>query len=176
MANTKSSNIRLVIVDKCLSKDQGCSTKEMMNACNKELEFYGERLITSMNTIREDIVFIENKWQVEVEQIQQGRNKYYRYKDRNFSIYKSPLTENELQQLNQTLLVLNRFKGMPQFEWISELNARFESTFMINAQTSPVIGFDENQYIKGQEYFSTIFEAITNRTVLKIQYKDFNSL
>ena len=73
-------------------------------------------------------------------------------------------------------MVLNRFKGMPQFEWISELNARFESTFMINAQTSPVIGFDENQYIKGQEYFSTIFEAITKRTVLKIQYKDFKSL
>lgn len=176
MANTKNSNIRLVIVDKCLSKDRGCSTKEIMEACNKELEFYGERLITSMNTIREDIVFIENKWQVEVEQIQEGRNKYYRYKDRNFSIYKSPLTENELQQLNQTLLVLNRFKGMPQFEWISELNARFESTFMINAQTTPVIGFDENQYIKGQEYFSTIFEAITKRTVLKIQYKDFKSL
>lgn len=176
MANTKSSNIRLVIVDKCLSKDLGSSTKEIMDACNKELEFYGERLITSMNTIREDIVFIENKWQVEVEQIQQGRNKYYRYKDRNFSIYKSPLTENELQQLNQTLLVLNRFKGMPQFEWISELNARFESTFMINAKTTPVIGFDENQYIKGQEYFSTIFEAITKRTVLKIQYKNFKSL
>ena len=65
---------------------------------------------------------------------------------------------------------------MPQFEWISELNARFESTFMINAKTTPVIGFDENQYIKGQEYFSTIFEAITKRTVLKIQYKDFKSL
>lgn len=33
------------------------------------------------------------------------------------------------------------------------------------AQTSPVIGFDENQYVKGQEYFSVIFEAITKRIV-----------
>jgi len=174
MANTKNAAIREMIIDHCLSDfKRYYSTQDIMDACNRELDIQGYLLITSMNTIRNDITSIEYRWKVVVEQIKSGRNIYYRYQDKNFSIYKSPLTEEELQQLNQTVNLLNKFQGLPQFEWINELNARFKSSFMLNAKTETVISFDENPFVKGRDLITPLFEAITHKDALEITYQPF---
>ena len=69
--------------------------------------------ITALNTIRNDILSIENRWKVIVESVKSGRNVRYRYQDPEFSIFNSPLNEFEIEQLTQAVSVLRRFEGMP---------------------------------------------------------------
>ncbi|MBR6538881.1 MAG: WYL domain-containing protein [Bacteroides sp.] len=176
MAASKNALIREMVIDRCLSDFKHLySTREMMDLCNKALMDEGAPVVTAMNTIRTDIDGICNRWKVNVVEIKRGRNRYYRYEDEGFSIYKSPLTEEELTQLSQTLMVLERFHGLPQFEWVSELNARFKSTLMMNVSTNQVIGFEENIDAKGKEHIAPLFDAIVHKQPLKLTYQRFSS-
>lgn len=54
MPRTKNALIRQKIIDKCLSSRKNYSIRDLMDACNRELELIGEYPITATNTIRED--------------------------------------------------------------------------------------------------------------------------
>lgn len=177
MANLKNAAIREMVLDRCLRDHRRkYSTKDLMDACNRALSLEGYKEVTSLNTIRSDMRSIEHRWFeyggiIEEEVV--GRNKYYHYKNPTFSIYKTDLSQDDLNKLNQTLAVLSRFRGLPQFEWIDELNARFKSTFMSTPNTKTIISFDENIDAEGKQYISTLFEAIIEKNVLNISYKRF---
>ena len=66
---------------------------------NDALQLRGELPITALNTIRNDIVSIQSRWHVLVEDIRIGREIRYRYEDPNFSIFNSPLNDEEIEQL-----------------------------------------------------------------------------
>lgn len=179
MANLKNGSIREMVIDRCLSdQKRKYSTKDILNACNKALEAEGYAIVTSLNTIRSDMRAIEQRWIAfggEIKEEKVGRNKYYRYSTPGFSIYNAELSEEDLNKLNQTLLVLSRFKGLPQFEWIEEFNARFKSAFMASPKTDEIISFDDNEYAEGREFISVLFDAITEKNVLTIEYRRFSS-
>ena len=98
MANLKNASIREMVIDKCLSdRKRKYSTKDIMEACNRALEFEGYGPVTSLNTIRGDMQAIENRWHAyggEIVEERCGRNKYYYYKKEGFSIYHAGLTED----------------------------------------------------------------------------------
>ena len=68
------------------------------------------------------------RYSIELDKVKDGKKKYYRYSDKNFSINKQPLSLTEAEQLKDTIMMLNRFKGLPQFDWMEEVLARFEDT------------------------------------------------
>lgn len=171
MANIKSGAFREIIIDRCLQSRRGYSTMEIMEKCNDALERRGEPLITATNTIRNDILSIANRWHVVVESIKVGRNVKYRYQDPEFSIFNSPLNENEIEQLNQAVSLLSRFDGMPGFGWVDELNAHLQSTIGLGQKT--IVGFDENKQLKGMEYFTPIFECISKKEAIEVQYQSY---
>ena len=143
MANIKNGFDREVVIDRCLQSRRGYSTQEIMDKVNDTLENRGEKPVTALNTIRNDIMSIENRWHIVVEQIRSGRKIKYRYEDPDFSIYNSPLSEEDIMQLSESVSILRRFNGMPGFEWIDELNARLQSS--IRTSSKPVIGFDDQK-------------------------------
>lgn len=142
-----------------------------MDKVNDALESRGEKTVNALNTIRNDILSIENRWHIVVEQIKKGREIKYRYEDPDFSIYNSPLSEDDILQLTESVSILRRFQGMPGFEWIDELNARLQTS--ISTKSKPVIGFDDNERLKGMEHFSDLFNAISGKKVIKIGYKPY---
>lgn len=155
MANVKSGAFREIIIDRCLQSRKGYSTMEIMKKCNDALERRCEPLITATNTIRNDILSIENRWNIVIEAVKVGRNVRYRYQDPNFSIFNCSLNEDEIAQLNQAVSLLRRFEGMPSFGWVDELNAHLQST--INLELKHIVGFDENKQLKGMEFFYSSF-------------------
>ena len=173
MANVKNGAYREIIIDRCLQSRKGYSTQEIFDKCNVALERRNEPPITSLNTIRNDILAIENRWHIIVEQIRSGREIRYRYKDPRFSIYNTPLNEDEIAQLSQSISLLQRFEGMPGFGWLDEMNAYLQTT--INAGSEPVIGFDENKNLKGMSFFTPLFKAITSKKTIKISYRSYKS-
>lgn len=95
------------------------------------------------------------------------------YKKEGFSIYHAGLTEEELSKLNETIQVLSRFKGLPQFKWLEELSTRFKSSFMATPNCESIISFEDNRFAEGKQYISLLFESITQKQVLKISYQPF---
>lgn len=172
MANVKNGAYREIIIDQCLQSRRGYSTMEIFERVNNALLNKGEAPVNSLNTIRNDILSIENRWNVIVESLRNGREIRYRYENPDFSIFNSPLNQGEIEQLIQAVSVLRRFEGMPGFEWVDELNARLKTT--VNASAQPVVEFQENELLKGMHWFSPLFKYITERQVLNIGYESFN--
>lgn len=173
MANVKNGAFRESIIDRCLQSRRGYSTLEIFDKCNDALERRGEQPITALNTIRNDILSIENRWHIVVEQIRIGREIRYRYKDPRFSIFSTLFNEDDLALLMQSVSVLQRFEGMPGFEWVEEMSAHLQTT--VSASPDPVIGFDENKELKGMIFFTPLFKTITAKRTIRLTYHTYKN-
>lgn len=178
MPTNKGALIRRQVLDRCLSsRSRSYSVLELMEECNKVLVEHGFKTVSSENTIRTDMDEIQYQYapQAEIRQLRKGRNIYYHYSDRDFSIYKIPLSDNEILGLAQALSVLSRFDGMPGFEWLDGLVNRFKPQLNIDLSVAHVVGFDENLDLKGREYFAPLLEATVGQQVILIRYCGYRS-
>lgn len=112
---------------------------------------------------------------VEIETVDDGNGYYYRYSEPDFSIFKRGLGENDLAQLKETIMMLQRFKGMPNFDWMSELVVKLEDKLNLRGVSRRVVGYDDNNAYTGLDWFQDVFDAIINKTVLHITYTTFAS-
>lgn len=173
MPNTKSSDIRYKVLDRCLRRG-GYSTSGLMNEVNKELEFHGFPKVTALNTIRQDMDHIASSYpEISIVDKKVGRNVTYSYKDSDSSIFKLPFNDDELAQLSQCMAILSQFEGTPQMEWMHSFIERFKLSLNIDINGRKVVGFDECKYLRGKDYFATLLSAICNKKVLAITYKSF---
>ena len=177
MAENKGAKVRYRAIDKCLRSKHGrYYWEDLRDACEKELyEVYMERRSVSRRQIYDDINYMESSegYSAPIERIRDGKRTYFQYADPDFSIDKSPITPEEMDQLQATVLMLNRFKGMPHFEWMEELLSKLEDKFHLYGAEESVIGFEQNLDLKGLENITPLFEAIVNKQVLNIRYKSF---
>lgn len=177
MATNKHAIIRYQALDKCFrNTGKRYFMDDLIEACNQAIyEFTGSQEGVKKRQVFEDIKFMESEagYSIDLERNKDGRKVYYRYSDTNFSINSQPLNEAEANQLKEALLTLGRFKGLPQFNWMGELTARLESSFSLLPNNKEVIQFEQNEFLKGLEYISPIYHAITYQKVLEIGYQGF---
>lgn len=176
MPNSKSSSIREVVIDRCLSGPEMMNTNEIWDEVNRVLVEHGEKPVHSKVTILTDIASISERWNIEIEQKYIEKKKYFRYKDREFSIFKAPLRIEDIQKLNQTLDILKEFIGLPHFEWIEEINARIHATTYTNVEKLPIVSFARNtEYAQTLKHFTPLFDLIKAKVAISLTYKKFNS-
>lgn len=177
MSTNKHATIRYLALDKCFrNPGKKYFIEDLVNACNDALYNYDANTKgVEKRTIFDDVKFMESSqgWSADLQRHRDGRKVYYRYADTAFSINNNLLNESEEHQLKESLLTLSRFKGMPQFEWIDEMVIRLESSFSLKEGSGKIIEFEQNQYLKGLEFFSELFNAILYKKVLEVQYKGF---
>ena len=175
MPKTKSADVRIKVIDQCLSDHKRkYSTAMIFQRCNEELERKDFPKITAMNSIRSDMEQIERVYPgADIESYKEGRNIYYRYADPEFSIFKTPMKADEIIQLTQTLRLLKRFKGMPQFDWVNEIAERLGASLKLDEATDEIVGFDENLDLEGMDYFTPLFNAIVDKQPLNLTYQSF---
>ena len=175
MPKSKSSDLRIKVIDRCLSdRKRKYSTAMIFDACNEELLKRDFVPITAMNSVRDDIEQIQRVYPgADVESVREGRNIYYRYADPEFSIFKTPMKSDELVQLTQTFKLLSRFKGMPQFNWVDEIAERLGASLKLDEATDEIVGFDENLDLEGMDNFTPLFNAIVEKQPLKLTYQSY---
>lgn len=179
MATNKHATIRYHALDQCFANfGRKYFIEDLIKACNNALyEFSGLTDGIKRRQVFDDIKFMESEqgWSIPLEKFKEGKRTYYRYSDINFSVKKQAINESEANQLKETLSILSRFKGMPQFEWIDEILIRLETSFNIHRvnNTSSIVGFEQNQYLKGLEFFGELFNAILYKKTLNIHYQSF---
>lgn len=177
MATNKHATIRYHALDRCFSNvGRKFYINDLVDACNEAIyEFSGSKNGVKKRQVYADIVFMESEqgWSIPLEKVKFGHKVFYRYSDKNFSIRNQGINQNEAEQLKETLSILSRFKGLPQFDWVEEIQVRLEETFKLKSSSNNTVGFEQNQYLKGLNHFRTLFNAIQNQQVLKIDYKSF---
>ena len=182
MASNKHAQIRYKVLDDCFSNfRRKYYIGDLMDKCNEALrELYGEdHSGIKMRTLRSDISYMRDragKEGVEVETLEDNTGFYYRYSEPNFSIFRRGLGEDDLAQLKETILMLQRFKGMPNFNWMSELVVKLEDKLDLRGFSKSVVGYDEIKSYTGLDWFQELFDAIINKSVLHIQYKTFTDI
>lgn len=185
MPVNKHALIRYRALDKCFSNFvRRYYIEDLIQACNEALyshtgdERYGDPLRPgiSRRQVLVDIDFMESEagWAALVDRIKDGRRVYYRYEDPEYTINNQPITDEEMAKLRETMLMLSRFKGMPQFEWMESLLTNLEDKFHLQGFSASVISMDGNEYAAGIEHLSPLFNAIVNKTPLLIDYKTFD--
>lgn len=177
MATNKHAIIRYQTLDKCFrNPGRKYYLEDLIEACNASInEFTGIEGGIQKRQIFDDIRFMESPqgWNIPLEHIRDGHKVFYRYSDLSFSINSQPLNEMEEKQLNEALLTLSRFKGMPQFEWVDEIIARLDSGLGLSQNSNKIIEFDQNKYLKGLEFITPLYNAILYQKALDIEYKSF---
>lgn len=179
MAITKNPLIRYKILDKCFRNPYKTFYFEtLLETINKALyEMTGDDKGIRTRQLRDDIAFMRSSegWNIELENLTDGKKKVYRYEDLNFSINNAPLNHVEMDQFESAIQVLSQFEGMPQFEGIQAIIAKLKTDLKTPTIDKPFIGFDSSQDLKGIEHFSTLYDAVQNKTPLEITYQDFKS-
>lgn len=179
MASNKHAQIRYKVLDDCFSNfGRKFYFEDLLERCNDALrDIYGEEHSgIKTRTLRTDISYMRERageYGVDIETNDDGNGYYYRYTDPKFSIFKRGLNEDDLAQLKETIMMLQRFKGIQSLDWMSELVVKLEDKLKLRGTPNSVVGYEDNPYYSGLDWFQDLFDAIINKTVLRIQYKTF---
>ncbi len=167
----KNQYQRYQVLDKCFSNRIVKYTfKDLVKKVNQELVDYGS---ISVRTVRADIKYLVENYDVEFdEELQKGKQYYYRYKNLDFSINKLSINDREVDKLKDAFLVLQRIQGLEDFGWVADTLPKFQNLL---GEQKPVVEFSKNeQSYRVQDLFLQLYDAIVNQKVLKIKYQDFN--
>lgn len=177
MATNKQATIRYLALDRCFrNTGRNYFLNDLLEACNEALRNNDSKSDgIKRRQLYEDIKFMESEsgWGIELHKGKEGKEVYYRYVDPKFSINNKGLNESESAQMKEALMILSRFKGMPQFEWVDEVVAKFESSFGLKKGAEKIIGFDENKDYTAVKHIGKLFESIHHEKVIKVTYKNF---
>jgi len=177
LATNKHAIIRYQTLDKCFrNPGRKYFIEDLIDECSKAIyDFTGNPEGIKRRQIYDDITFMESEqgWSIPLQRHKDGRKVFLRYDNTSFSINNSPLNAEEENQLKEALLTLSRLKGMPNFAWVDEITTRINSGLDLSNQSSKVIEFDQNQYLKGIEFINPLYNAIINQKVICISYQSF---
>lgn len=179
MSITKHALIRYQTLDRCFrNPGRRYHIEDLLEECNIALSQFDVKTHgIQKRQLYEDIRFMmsEQGWSVPIDKYKEGRTVYYRYEDLSFSINNQPINQTEATQLKSAMLVLGRFKGLPQFEWIEELLPKLDQSFSLSDQSEIIMSFDANAFVDGTEHLSDLFNAIMYEKVIRINYQNFTS-
>lgn len=180
MATNKHAQIRYKVLDDCFSNfGRKFYFDDLLEKCNEALaEIYGDELGgVKTRTLRSDISYMRERageYAVDIISENDGTGYFYRYSQKDFSVFREGFNQDELNQLRETILMLQRFKGLPNFEWMTELAVKLEDKLKLSKNPGNFVSYEENTGYVGLDWFKDIFDAITNSRVLHITYSKFN--
>lgn len=179
MATNKQAAIRYRILDACLSnRAKRYTFDDLMERCNEGLaEANSEHKGISIRTLRDDLKHLRSPegGNAIIETYRYDGKTYYRYQDKDFSLYNQSLNPGEVEQLKTAMDTLAKVEGLPQFSWLSELKAKLEESFFLEKIDQPIMSYDNNRYLKGIDFLGPLFHAILYKKVLHITYKSYKT-
>jgi predicted DNA-binding transcriptional regulator YafY len=176
MPVNKNANIRYRTLDRCFRDTRRkYFIDDLIEECNEALLSYNFEGGVKRRQIFDDIKFMESEagYAIELDKLHDGKRVYYRYADPGFSINQQPLSQAEAQQLQQVIIMLTRFRGLSQYEWIEEVITNLECRFNLDSKSAGVVCFEQNHLLTGLEYLGSLIDAVTARQVLKISYHTY---
>ncbi len=177
MPTNKNAQLRYKVLDRCFSDFKHKYTiDELVDEVNESLSDLTGQII-SLRQIRDDIKYMRDRVSynapIKAYPLGTGRQCYYRYEDRNFTIFDNELSVEEVNDLRSTIEMLGKFRGTPANAWLEEVISNLEYRFNIKSNSENLIAFENNEQLKGLEYLSDIIEMTTHHQPFNIHYCSF---
>ena len=152
--------------------------KDLVAAVNRMLR--GKDLQpVSKRTVQKDIAHMRSTdgWEIELREDlkggKSGREMIYRYQDPTFSIYNEDLTPEEKKQLRNTIGMLRRFKGLPNWENLEQVLVWLQVKFHLDGMDEGTVMFAQNPYLKGLGLFGELLDAVIGKRMIDIVYAPY---
>lgn len=181
MAGNKHALTRYRVLDACFSNwMRKYYAEDLIARCNDALaERYSSGDINiSRRTFFDDLNDLDelvSEYGVEILRINDGRKKYYRYSEDGFSLFTKGFTEDELVSLKETIQTLQRFKGLPSFQWMTTMVDKLEDKLTLKSSAKSILSYEENIGYVGIDWLKDCFDSIINQQPLKIEYRNFEN-
>jgi predicted DNA-binding transcriptional regulator YafY len=176
MPTTRNALLRYQTIDRCLRNRGRCWTwQDILDEVNHALAAVDSNGI-GKTTLYDDLKNMEfNVYHLEIERIKEGKTSYLRYANADASINSQPLSDKEAEQIRAAIMVISRFKGMPQFEWVHEIVPIIEAKMGLAKLEKEIIAFESNLDYSGAEHIPVLYNAILNKRVLRVTYQSFRT-
>jgi len=176
MPTNKNAQLRYQVLDRCFSDfTHKYSIDDLIDKVNDVLyDLNGTEV--SIRQIRDDIKYMRDRvtYNAPIKAYPwDGKKCYYRYSERDFSIFQNELSADEVQKLRSTIDMLSRYRGVPNHAWLEEVISNLEYRFGIKSNSENVVAFEQNEQLQGLEYLSEVIDAAVNHTPLIIYYRTY---
>lgn len=178
MPVNRNALIRYTTIDKCLRNQyRKWTLEDLMDACSDALyEFEGIDKGVSRRTIQLDIQNMRSEKLGYNAPIIVMDKKYYTYEDREYSITQLPLSEQDLDKLNDAVEILKQFQGFSHFSEMTGLIQKLENKIHTEqSKERSIIHIDRNEDLKGLEHLNVLYQATQLKKVIKIEYQSFTA-
>lgn len=176
MPASKNALLRYKTIDACLcNRTRLWTLNDLVRKCNEAmLDYCGTSI--SVRTIQSDIQFMRSDRPGYNAPIVVVDKKYYMYNDPDYSITKTPLSVQDVKQLNEAIGIFKQMSAFHPMTGLEDVLCRLEDHVKnLNEQNKPVVYFEQNNQVKGLQFIPVIYEAIAKKQVLRILYQSFKS-
>jgi Predicted transcriptional regulator len=184
MPANKNAVIRYMYLDQMLSdRHHYYSRTDLCKKCNERLvrDGYSE---VSKRTIELDLIDMGlPPFNMDIDDsLVMGGKHIIRYSDQTVSLFSKPLSDDEKKLLREALSTMGQFSGLDNFEWIANLQEKLDDEKSFGGKNitdegehRKIIAFSSNPYLKNLNLLGKLFSAISNKKVISVEYKKFDS-
>lgn len=168
MPSDKNRHLRIKILDRCFSDlEREYSESDLVSECG-----------IARATFYRDLGYIREVYGKDIFDAALLKRGKYRYGVPGFTICEDVLDDVQIGQIKSVLLLLRKFVGKPQFEYLQSVVRHLERNYQVRMDDSDesdaVIHFDGNPYVKGMEWLVPLFEAIVKKQCKQVFYQPFD--
>lgn len=178
MPTNRNALIRYTTIDNCLrNRHRLWTLEDLIDACSDALyEYEGIDKGVSRRTVQSDIQVMRSEKLGYNAPIIVKDKKHYTYEDPDYSIKNIPLTDQDLNHLNEAVEILKQFKGFTHFQELSGMVHRLEDKIKTSkGEQRAIIDFEKNEKLKGLEFIDPIYKTIQNGKTIEITYQSFKA-
>ena len=178
MAQTRNAQLRYRILDRCFRNRVAPKTfEELKNEVDRVLEDIDNNIpLISDRTLREDIRIMRHSsgFNAPIVARKVGNDQFrYIYSDPKFSIFKTALSEKDVDTLQSTIEMLGRYRGLPSTAWLEEIISSLELRFDLKVSHKQLVAFEQNTELKGLEHLAALIDATMKEQTLDITYHSY---
>jgi predicted DNA-binding transcriptional regulator YafY len=178
MPINRNALIRYRTIDRCLqNRYRKWTLEDLIAACSEALyEYEGIAKGISRRSVQQDIQQMRSDKLGYNAPIVVTDKKYYSYEDPAYSITQIPLTEQDLDTLEEVVRILEQFKGFTHFAEVGGMVKKFEDKIhRERSHSAAAIHFEKNEDLRGLEHIDLLYKAVIQRQVVEIGYQSFKA-
>ena len=177
MPTNKNAFLRYQILDRCFSDfHRKYDINDLVDKVNEVLiDLYGTEV--SIRQIRDDIKYMRDRvtYDAPIKAYQyDGKKCYYRYEDRDFTIFNNELSVEEVINLRSTIDMLARFRDRSKNVWLEEVISNLEYRFGVKEHSENVVSFEQNEQLRGLEFLDELITSAIHHQALNLQYRTYS--
>ena len=177
MPTNKNALLRYQILDRCFSDfHRKYEIDDLVEKVNEALyDLYGTEV--SVRQIRDDIKYMRDRvtYDAPIKAYQyDGKKCYYRYEDKDFSIFNNELSAEEVTKLRSTIDMLARFRDGSKNAWLEEVISNLEYRFGVKGSGENIVSFEQNEQLKGLEFLDDLIDAAIHHKHINLQDKTYS--